>query len=97
MLTTGITFNNVKKKHTHVTSIYGYPFTGEQYNSVWNLKLKLPLYTKKEDSKSWFAAGYYSIKIKGRWRAILAPKLIILQRNNYKGPFRMMPAEYDSY
>jgi len=72
-------------------SIYGYPYSGEKYNMMWDLSTKLPLYTKNDDSKSWFAAGYYSVKIKNKWKTILAPKLIILQRNDYEGPFKTKP------
>jgi len=76
--------------------IYGYPFTDTAYNEVWNLKSKLPLYTKDKDSKSWFAAGYYLINIKGKWKTILSPKLIILERNEYHGPYKENPSN-DSY
>ena len=64
-----IDFNNVSRVNND--TLYGYPFTGNLYNAVWDLKLKLPLYTKKENSKSLFAAGYYMVKIKNKWREIL--------------------------
>jgi len=80
--------SNATTKHN---TIYGYPYTDNAFNTVWDLKLKLPLYTKKENSKSLFAAGYYMVKIKNKWREILSPKLIILQRNEYLGPYKTSP------
>ena len=76
--------------------IYGFPITGNAYNAVWNIKLKMPLYTKTKDSKSWFVAGYFKVKIKDKWKTILCPKLIILQRNEYLGPYKTNPS-HDSY
>ena len=84
---------NIKFSEIHETTpdddlIHGFPFSGEKFNEMWDLKLNLPLYTKKEDSKSWFVAGHFLVNIKGKWRPILSPKLLILQRNEYKGPFK---------
>jgi len=76
--------------------VLNYPVKSKAFNPVWNLQLGLPLFTKKEDSKSWFAAGYYQVKIKNKWRTILNPKSIILSRNEYKGPFKTDP-RYDSH
>jgi len=91
---TGINFTDaVKTNQTDDTAIYGFPYNGKKFNEVWDLKLKLPLFTKKEDSKSWFVAGYFSVKIKGKWRTILSPKLLIIQRNEFKGPYKSNPTE----
>jgi hypothetical protein len=57
---------------------------------MWNIKTQMALFTKSDDSKSWFVAGYFSVKIKGKWRMMLSPKLLILERNEYKGPFMSM-------
>jgi hypothetical protein len=54
---------------------------------MWDIKMKLPVYTKTTKSKSWFAAGWYRVK-KGRsWTVSQDPKLIVLQRYAYAGPF----------
>lgn len=67
--------------------IHGYVAAGRAYNPVWDVKMKLPIYTKTKKSKSWFAAGWYQIK-KGRaWTTVQDPKLIVLQRYPYQGPF----------
>jgi hypothetical protein len=95
---TGIVFSGEPPltKNTELTLIHGYPVLNNAYNAVWDLKLRLPLYTRTQDSKSWFAAGYYSINIRGKWKTILSPKLIILERNTYHGPYKSSPSN-DSY
>jgi hypothetical protein len=75
----------VDKQHTNL--VHGYPVSGKFYNPVWDVKMKLPIYTKTNKSKSWFAAGWYRVK-KGRsWTVTQDPKLIALQRYAYQGPF----------
>lgn len=94
---TGIDFSNkITKRYTEQNTVHGFPVSKKPYNAMWDIKNKLPLYTTKEDSKSWFAAGYYLVNIKGKWKTILSPKLIILERNDYSGPFKTSPS-YDSY
>ena len=75
----------VKEKPTN--SVHGYPVPGRMYNPMWDVPKKLPIYTKTNKSKSWFAAGWYRVK-KGRaWQVLQGPKLIMLQRYPYHGPF----------
>jgi hypothetical protein len=67
--------------------VHGYPSAGRVYNPMWDVSQQLPVYTKTNKSKSWFAAGWYNVR-KGRtWRTVLAPKLIVLQRYAYQGPY----------
>ena len=70
------------------TVVHGYPVAGRCYNPVWDVVHHLPIYTKTAKSKSWFAAGWYSIKRGRNWKIIQDPKLIALQRYPYQGPFR---------
>jgi len=85
-----IHFESVPKKQkptAPANAVYGYPVSGRMYNPVWDIPQKLPIYTKTAKSKSWFAAGWYRVK-KGRdWRVVQCPKLIMLQRYPYHGPF----------
>ena len=75
----------VKEKPTNL--VHGYPVAGRMYNPMWDVPQKLPIYTKTNKSKSWFAAGWYQVK-KGRaWQVLQGPKLIMLQRYPYHGPF----------
>jgi len=67
--------------------VHGYPVTGRMYNPMWDIPQRLPIYTKTAKSKSWFAAGWYQVK-KGRtWQVLQGPKLIMLQRYPYHGPY----------
>lgn len=67
--------------------VHGYPTRSRVNNPMWDIKMKLPIYTKNGKSKSWFAAGWYQVK-KGRsWAVVQDPKLIVLQRYPYHGPF----------
>lgn len=77
---------NIKANKTENT-VHGYPVAGRAFNPMWDIKMKLPIYTKTNKSKSWFAAGWYGVK-KGRsWTVVQDPKLIVLQRYPYSGPF----------
>jgi hypothetical protein len=68
-------------------SVHGYPTVGRVHNPVWDVPHALPLYTKGAKSRSWFAAGWYSVKKGRKWKTVQDPKLIVLQRYPYHGPF----------
>jgi hypothetical protein len=70
------------------TVVHGYPVAGRCYNPVWDVVHHLPIYTKTAKSKSWFAAGWYSVKRGRNWKVVQDPKLIALQRYPYQGPFK---------
>lgn len=67
--------------------VHGYPTESRAHNSIWNVPRKLPLYTKTARSKSWYAAGWYQLKTGRRWETVQDPKLILLERYPYHGPF----------
>ena len=69
------------------TIVHGFPVGGRCHNPVWDVAHRLPLYTKTRKSKSWFAAGWYSLKRGRNWKVVQDPKLIALQRYPYQGPF----------
>jgi len=77
---------STNKKST-IDQVHGYPAAGRVYNPMWDVKMKLPVYTKTTKSKSWFAAGWYRIKKGRNWSTDQDPKLIVLQRYPYQGPF----------
>ena len=85
----------VKPKAT-VTHIYDYPVAGRVYTPIWNVAQQLPVYTKTAKSKSWFAAGWYNVRKGRHWRTVLAPKLIVLQRYAYQGPYYSEQQAHDS-
>jgi len=67
--------------------VYGYDTNCRAYNPIWDLKHKLPLFTKEKKSKSWYAAGWYTVKQHRSWKIVQNPKLILLERYQYQGPF----------
>jgi hypothetical protein len=79
----------IKHKQTQPATnlVHGFPASGRVYTPMWDVKMKLPIYTKNNRSKSWFAAGWYRIKKSRQWTVIQDPKLIVLQRYQYQGPF----------
>jgi 1,4-dihydroxy-2-naphthoyl-CoA synthase len=78
-----------KTKTKPVTNlVHGYPVAGRVCNPIWDVPKKLPLFTKTNKSKSWFAAGWYKVKKGRNWSIMQSPKLILLQRYPYSGPFK---------
>lgn len=67
--------------------VHGFEVSGKIYNALWDVKHKLPLFTRTDKSKSWFAAGWYMVKQHRTWKLTQHPKLITLQRYKYQGPF----------
>ena len=78
-----------------VDSVYDYPSRGTPYNAIYDLKLRLPLYTTSRKSKSYYCAGYYLVRYENEWIREFCPKKIILQRNQYHGPFSTERAQLD--
>ena len=75
------------KPKATVAHVHGYPVSGRVYNPMWDVSQQLPIYTKTAKSKSWFAAGWYNVRKGRHWQTVLAPKLIVLQRYAYQGPY----------
>lgn len=67
--------------------VHGYDTGCKAHNGMWNVKMKLPLFTKQAKSKSWFAAGWYKVKQHRTWKVVRNPKLIVLERYSYQGPY----------
>jgi hypothetical protein len=67
--------------------VHGYETSCRVFNPIWDVKHRLPLFTKEEKSKSWYAAGWYLVKQHRNWKPIHNPKLIVLERYAYQGPF----------
>ena len=68
--------------------VHGYPTNGLPHNSMFDIKRKLPLFTKSIDSKSLYCAGFYVIRFDKGWVKSFCPKLITLQRYEHRGPFK---------
>jgi hypothetical protein len=81
------TLPKLEKVKPSVNLVHGYPAQGRVYNPIWDVPQKLPLFTKTKKSKSWFAAGWYRVKKGRNWTTVQDPKLILLQRYSYSGPY----------
>jgi hypothetical protein len=77
----------VERSDSEKNFVHGYEVKGAVYNPVWDVKQRLPLFTREDKSKSWFAAGWYLVRQHRNWKAVQHPKLITLQRYPYQGPF----------
>lgn len=82
-----------KKKVAPENSVNGFSTNATPHNAVYDVQKRLPLFTKKKDSKSWYAAGYYRLNLDGAWVTMHCPKLILLQRYEYLGPV-YTPSEF---
>jgi hypothetical protein len=77
-----------EKDNAEPNEVHGYSTSAEPHNPLYDVKRRLPLFTKSGDSKSLYCAGYYVIKFDKGWVKSFCPKLITLQRYPYNGPFK---------
>jgi len=82
--------SSTKVKVTQAVSheCHGFPTSCQPYNSMYDVRRRLPLFTKSNASKSLYCAGYYTIKFNKGWVKSFCPKAITLERNDFKGPFK---------
>ena len=76
-----------KTNNPVINAVHDYPCDCSPHNPIYDLKLRLPLYTKEQKSKSYHCAGYYLVKTDDEWSIMFCPKKIILTRQEYAGPF----------
>lgn len=76
-----------KQTKTPTDQVHGYSTGCKAHNAMWDIRRKLPLFTKDTKSKSWYAAGWYLVKQHRTFKAVHNPKLIVLDRYAYQGPF----------
>jgi len=76
-----------KIKDSKVMEVHGFPTSTQAWNTLLDVQNNLPLYSKSRKSKSLYCAGYYTIRFAKGWVKSFCPKLITLQRYDYKGPF----------
>lgn len=68
--------------------VYGLPTSTKAFNTMYDIKRKLALFTKSAKSKSIYCAGYFIIEFEKGWVRSFCPKLITIERYGYKGPFK---------
>jgi hypothetical protein len=76
-----------KKKSDISHEVSSYPCDHVPHNALFNVAMKLPVYTKTKKSKSFFCAGYYLIRFNNGFVPSYCPKLITLNRYEFRGPF----------
>jgi hypothetical protein len=77
-----------KRIMTKRDQVHDYPTDAEPFGGVWDLQHGAPIYTKEKNSKSWFAAGWYLVKKSRNWKQVFCPKLITIERYEYRGPYK---------
>lgn len=83
-----LTSSKVKVTASEPHECHGYPTSCKPYNAMYDVRRKLPLFTKSNASKSLYCAGYYIIKFDKGWVKSFCPKAITIERYPYKGPFK---------
>ena len=76
-----------KRVITESNTVYDFPCEHKPNNVLWDVKHRLPIFTKGNKSKSFFCAGYYIVKFNNGWVKSYCPKLITLNRYPYAGPY----------
>lgn len=64
-------------------SVYKYPCDSLPFNTVWDIKHKVPLFTKSKKSRCYYAAGYYVMD----GEIVFCPKYIFINRISFTGPY----------
>jgi len=77
--------------------IYGYPTKHTPYNAVLDVKHKIPLYAKSENSDNMYAAGYYIIHFPKGWVKGFCPKFITIANNEFQGPFKTIMEQRQAF
>ena len=68
--------------------VHGFNTSVQPFNEMYDVKRRLPLFTKSEKSKSLYCAGYYIIHFDKGWVKSFCPKLITIERYESQGPFK---------
>lgn len=75
-------------EYKHVGELHGFPCASEPFNSIYDVKKKLPMYTKSEKSGSFHCSGYYVIKYENGWTRAFCPKIVTLNKYEWHGPYK---------
>lgn len=84
-----IEFEKFRKPKDTVAVTFSTYSTGKNkvYNSVFDVKRKLHLFTKEQKSKCYHAAGWFAVQQGNEFINIFCPKYIFVCRYKYIGPF----------
>lgn len=79
---------NIVLNTKEIREMYEFPTSCYPYNPIFDIRRKLPLFTKSPASKSLYCAGHYAIKFNKGWVRSFCPKLITIERYKNLGPFK---------
>jgi hypothetical protein len=87
-----IFFDNKRRRSNSDTSnlLGNYPISGNAHNIIWNIKKRFAAYTKSKSSKCHYCAGYFVVIFHSEWQIMFCPKLIMINRYEFKGPFKSL-------
>jgi hypothetical protein len=83
-----LSWTDLEITETAAKEVHGYATNSVPFNPMYDVKRKLPLFTKSDKSKSLYCAGYYIIQFEKGWVKSFCPKLITVERYTTKGPFK---------
>lgn len=84
-----IRFEPIKTNQSKAALPYPeYPTTAKVYNSIFDVKNGLHLFTKLKKSKCYHAAGWFVVEHNGVPQVMFCPKYIYLERYAFNGPFK---------
>ncbi len=86
-ITWGATISDASPKQPE-KEVQGYATSCVPFNSMYDVKRKLPLFTKSKKSKSLYCAGYYIIRFEKGWVRSFCPKMVTIENYISKGPFK---------
>ena len=79
-----IVFQPAQKREEKELTFAVYPTTPKVFNSMFDVKRKLHLFTKTRKSKCYFVAGWFKMD----QGVVFCPKFIFVQRYDYTGPYK---------
>ena len=88
---------NTNKENKTKKEIYGYPTKHQPYNAVLDVKHKIPLYSKSQNSNNMYAAGYYIVHFPKGWVKGFCPKLSTITQNEFQGPFKSVMEQRQAF
>jgi hypothetical protein len=83
-----LTKKSAEPKRISNKEIYGYPCHKTPHSEVFDVRRQLPIYSLNDKSKSFYCAGYYLVKFGNEWLIEFCPKLIVINRYPFSGPYR---------
>ena len=82
-----IPFNKINISKSTQNECHGFQTRTKPYNAMYDVRRRLPLYTKNNHSKSLYCAGWYTVKFKN-WVTLYCPKLVTVEQYESHGPFK---------